>query len=163
LQRNWRVHLLGAIAICVFGLVAWTATTTARPQQAKPDFSGQATAVSATVLGINTVISDTRPLPASGASQQPSSLHATLPGLLSAEVLHATTVGQGDRSRSEASVANLNLTVGGNSIAAGFLMSRAQAVCSSNTASASGSSEIASLTVNGQTIVVGTEPNQTIA
>jgi hypothetical protein len=56
-------------------------------------------------------------------------------------------------------VANLNLSVGGNSITADFLMSRAMAVCG---AAPTGSSEIANLVVNGQTITVGTEPNQTI-
>jgi len=124
-------------------------------------FSGQAYVVKATVpdLGINTVISDTGSLPGSGGALEASLLDVSLPGLLTAEVAHASTVGQGDRSRSEASVANLNLSVGGNSIAADFLMSRAMAVCG---AAPTGSSEIANLVVNGRTITVGTQPNQTV-
>jgi hypothetical protein len=124
-------------------------------------FSGQAFVVKASVpdLGINTVISDTGALPGSGGALEASLLDVSVPGLLTAEVAHASTVGQGDRSRSEASVASLNLVVGGNSIAADFLMSRAMAVCG---AAPTGSSEIANLVVNGQTITVGTEPNQTI-
>ncbi len=106
-------------------------------------FSGQATAVQATVLGITTVISEARPLPSSGGAAEASLLQASVPGLLTAEVLHAATIGQGDRSRSEASVANLNLTVGGNTLGAGFLMSRAMAVCTSQGPQVSGSSEIA--------------------
>ena len=50
-------------------------------------------------------------------------------GLLAAEVLHASTVGQGNASRSEASVAELSLTLAGNTIAADLLQARAGAVC----------------------------------
>jgi hypothetical protein len=48
---------------------------------------------------------------------------------LTAEVLHASTGGQGDRGRSEASVDTLSLTAGNNTVSAGFLKSRAMAVC----------------------------------
>ena len=124
-------------------------------------FSGQAYVVKASVpdLGINTVISDTGGLPGSGGALEASLLDVSLPGLLTAEVAHAATIGQGDRTRSEASVANVNLSVGGNSIIADFLMSRAMAVCG---AAPTGSSEIANLVVNGQSITVGTQPNQTV-
>ncbi len=126
-------------------------------------FSGQATAVQANVLGTKTVLADTGPLPPSGGAQQTSLLTASVPQLISAEVLHATTVGQGDRSRSEASVASVNLTVGGNTISADLLMARAMAVCASGGPSANGSSEIVGLVVNGQTIAVGGQPNQPVA
>lgn len=127
-------------------------------------FSGQATGVQATVLGLPPVtLSDTGPLPAGGGALESSLLSASVPGLLNANVLHSTTVGQGDRSRSEASVANLNLTVAGNTIGASFLMARATAVCDPNgSSSVSGSSELASLVINGQTIAVTGQPNQTI-
>lgn len=123
-------------------------------------FSGQATGLRATVLGVNTSIADTGPLPSGGGSRDATVLSAAVPGLVTGEVFHATTVGQDDRARSEASVANVNLTVGGNTITAEFLMARAEAACPGPTLS--GSSEIVSLVVNGQSIVVGTEPNQTI-
>ncbi len=125
-------------------------------------FSGEATVVDATVLGIRTVISDTGPLPASGGAGEASLLTANVPGLLTAEVLHASTVGQGQRSSSEASVATVALTVGGNTIAAELLVARATAECHNGTASVSGSSEIVNLVVNGQTIAVSGAPNQTI-
>src|SRR6266852_6332090 len=74
-------------------------------------FSGQATGVQATVLGLPRVtLSDTGPLPAAGGALDSSLLSASVPGLLTANVLHSATVGQGNRSRSEASVADLNLT-----------------------------------------------------
>src|SRR3989454_1205768 len=126
-------------------------------------FSGRATVVDATVLGIQTVISDTGPLPPSGGAQDATLLSASVPGLLAAEVLHASTVGQGQRSSSEASVANVTLTVGGNTITAGLLRASATAECHNGTASVSGSSEIVDLVVNGQAVVVSGQPNQTIS
>src|SRR5260370_34417159 len=54
-------------------------------------FSGQATAVRANVLGINTVLSDAGPLPPSGGAEEKSLLTANVPGVLTVNVLHATT------------------------------------------------------------------------
>jgi len=125
-------------------------------------FSGQATVVDATVLGIQTIVSDTGPLPAEGGALEASLLTVNVPGLVTAEVAHATTVGQGDRTRSEASVLNVILTVGGNTIGAGFLMARATAVCSGKRPSVSGSSEIVGLVINGQAVAVTGQPNQTV-
>jgi hypothetical protein len=59
-------------------------------------------------------------------------------------------------------VANLNLTVGGNTIAADFLMARASASCAPGGPVLDGSSEIVALVINGQATVVSGEPNQTI-
>src|SRR5712692_7565280 len=151
----------GALMVSLLAVsVILTAAQMASAQSDNPSFSGQAVGVKATVLNLPPIdLSDTGPLPSSGGANQASLLSASVPGLLSAEVAHASTIGQGDRSRSEASLANLNLTVGGNTITADFLMSRAMAVCG---AAPTGSSEIANLVVNGQTITVGTQPNQTV-
>ena len=127
-------------------------------------FSGEATVVQATVLGLPPIVlSDTGALDSTGGAREASLLDANVPGLLTAEVLHASTVGQGQRSSSEASVANVTLTVGGNTISAGLLRARATAECHNGTASVSGSSEIVDLVVNGQAIVVSGQPNQTIS
>ena len=133
-----------------------------RADAASPGYSGRAAVVDATVLGQHIVLSDTGPLPASGGAQEASLLEAEVPGLLTAEVLHASTVGQGNQSRSEASVANLALTVGGNTVAADFLMARATAQCNGGNASVSGSADIVNLVVNGQAVTVSGAPNQTI-
>ena len=141
---------------------------TATAQQAMADppgqttFSGQATVVRAQVLGADVVLSDTGPLPKSGGALEASLLEAEVPGVLEAEVLHASTVGQGRESNAEASVANFSLTVGGNNIAADFLASRARAACEASGPVTSGSSEIAALTINGQTIAVSGQPNQRV-
>jgi hypothetical protein len=130
-------------------------------------YSGRATVVQATVLGGAPIapitLVEAGPLPSSGGADEKALLEANVPGLLTAEVLHAATSGRGSRSSSEASVAELSVTAGGNSVSAGFLMARAEAKCTDGTASASGSSEIARLRINDQTIVVSGAPNQTIA
>src|SRR3989442_15439842 len=125
-------------------------------------YSGRATVVQATVLGASATLVDAGQLPSSGGAREASLLDASVPGLLTAEVLHATSVGQGNASRSEASVAELALTVGTNSISAGFLEARATAMCTDGGATASGSSHIARLSVNGQGIQVDGTPNQTV-
>ena len=62
-------------------------------------FSGQATGVKATVLGLPTLtLSDTGTLESIGDVREASLLQGSVTGLLAAEVLHASTIGQGDRS-----------------------------------------------------------------
>src|SRR2546426_7578827 len=128
------------------------------------NYGGRATVVQATVPVIAPItLVDAGPLPSSGGSDEETLLEANAPGLLTAEVLHAATSGQASRSSSEASVAELAVTAGGNSVSAGFLMARAEAKCTGGNASVSGSSEIARLVINNdQTIVVSGAPNQTI-
>jgi len=137
--------------------------TTASSATQATSYSGRATVVQATVLGLAPVtLVDAGPLPPSGGAEEASLLNASVPGLLTAEVLHATTTGQGNASQSEASVAELALTVGGNSISAGFLEARATAMCTDGGAAATGSSDITSLSVNGQTIAISGARNQTV-
>ena len=145
----------------LLSLLSWPAQ---RASANNTTFSGEATVVQATVLGLPPIVlSDTGALDSTGGAREASLLDANVPGLLTAEVLHASTVGQGQRSSSEASVANVTLTVGGNTISAGLLRARATAECHNGTASVSGSSEIVDLVVNGQAVVVSGQPNQTIS
>jgi len=126
-------------------------------------YSGRATVVQAALpLLAPITIVDAGPLPPEGGADEQSLVDATVPGLLSVEVLHASTVGEGNHSRSEASVAQIALSAGGNTISAGFLMARAEARCSGGEATTSGSSEIADLTINNQSVVISGQPNQTI-
>ena len=145
----------------LLSLLSWPAQ---RASANNTTFSGEATVVQATVLGLSPIVlSDTGALDSTGGAREASLLDANVPGLLTAEVLHASTVGQGQRSSSEASVANVTLTVGGSTISAGLLRARATAECHNGTASVSGSSEIVDLVVNGQAVVVSGQPNQTIS
>ena len=151
-----------ALSLGLSALLVLPVPLVAQAQQVQ-SFSGRATVVRATVLGITTVISDTGPLPGSGGSLEASLLDASAPGLVAARVAHASTVGQGNASSSEASVADLSLTAGGNTIAADFLMARATAACTNSGPTASGTSEIVGLMINGQGVTVSGQPNQTIS
>src|SRR5438445_7034100 len=95
-----------------------------------PGFSGRAYVVQATVPLLSPItVSDTGPLSSSGGAQEASLLDipaislGTVGALNGADVAHATTIGQGNASRPEASVAGRSLTAAGNTIAADFLMS----------------------------------------
>lgn len=148
----------------VFGAVALLAVAGLAEGQSQTTFSGQATVVRATapIVG-NVVLADTGPIAPEGGAANATLLEASIPGLLSAEVLHASVVAGGNQSSAEASVASLDLTVSGNAISADFLQAQAQAQCRDGRASVSGSSQIAVLTINGQTIAVTGEANQTVA
>ncbi len=162
LSQLWRSTVVGLL---LPSLLLGPGATVAPAQTSDPQtFSGQATVLRATVLG-NTVspVSDTGPLPSSGGALQASLLTVNVPGLATAEVAHATTIGQGNHSDSEASVANLNLTVVGNTITADLLMASAEAKCSNGAASVTGSANIVGLVVNGQAISVSGQPNQTVS
>jgi hypothetical protein len=125
-------------------------------------FSGEATVLRATGLGNTVFVSDTGPLPSSGGALEKSLLTVNVPGLATAEVAHATTIGQGNNSSSEASIANLSLTVGGNTVAADLLMARAEAKCSNGAPSVTGDADVVGLIINGQPISISGQPNQTI-
>jgi hypothetical protein len=131
-------------------------------------FSGQATVISGQVAGFPITLVDTGPVAAGGGHLHASVLDYPISGLpdptggaLTAEVLHATVVAEGNKSSAEAVVADFALSAAGQKISAEFLAARASATCSSGTATITESSEIAGLTVNGQQITVGTQP-QTI-
>lgn len=124
-------------------------------------YSGQATVIKANVLGVGTTICDTGALPSEGGSLEASLISADVAGLVSGNVCHATTVAQGHCSNSEASLANLNLTIGLNTIACSFAMARAHAECDANgNASVSGCSELAALSVNGAVVPITGGVNQ---
>jgi hypothetical protein len=137
---------------------------------ASTTYSGQAVAVKGTVAGLTVgPLADTGPISPSGEARDATVLEypiAQLPdpmnGAFAAEVFHAAVVAGGNTSSAEASVASFALSVPGESIAATFLMARASATCNGRSATVTGSSEIVELTLNNQTIEVGTEANQTI-
>lgn len=127
-------------------------------------FSGRATVVIASVpaLGIDTRLADAGPLPEEGGADEATLLEASIPDLLDARVLHASTVGQGSASRSEASVADVELRVAGNVIRANFLMARAVARCVDGAVVLEGGSDVARIMVNGQEVAVTGQPNQEV-
>ena len=171
-----RIALLALAASVLVGCEKPTGPTTYDPSASltsstRTTFSGDARVIQATVLALPTiVVGEAGPLDASGGADHSTLLSATISKeqtlnllALDAEVVHAATVGQGNHSRAEASVADASLNVAGNTIQADVLSSRAEARCDgAGGASASGSSEILGLVVNGTPITVTGEPNQTV-
>ena len=156
-SHNWKAF---ALAGALVGLLAWPGTSEAQT------VTGQAKAAQATVmLGIlggttTTTLSDTGTLSGTNDARDASALSGNIPSLLTVDVLHATTIGYPDEVDSEASLADLGLTVAGNGISADFVMARALAVLG---AIGSGGSSIANLSINGVPFVVSGDANQTIA
>ena len=155
--------------VFVAGLVAWT-TPPMAALAASTTFSGQATVVKGTIAGIPVgPLADTGPVSPSGDALEVTVLEYPISGppdptngAVTAEVLHATVVAGGNDSSAQATVANFALSAAGQSIGADFLMAQASATCNGSSATITGSSEVARLTLNGQPIVVTGAVNQTI-
>src|SRR3989442_1192275 len=106
--------LVTALSVLV---LCWPKTATAQCST----FGGRATVVQANGLNIAPVVlSDTGNINSTGGVNDASLLNASVPSLLSGEVLSATAGGAGNFSHSVASLANINLTVAGNTIGADF-------------------------------------------
>ena len=138
-----------------------TAAAEARAAQAT-SYSGQATALRASVLGIEGTFADTGPLPASGGRNKVSFAGVNLLGVASADAVTASTQGQGNRSRSRSSLSDVELHLPGLDIGATAVRSEAEARCRGGEPQVSGSSQIAGLTLNGEPIVVTELPNVTV-
>lgn len=139
--------------------VSWAVAVSPAAAQPAATYSGQATAVRASVLGLSVTFADTGALPASGGSQRASFVGVTIPGLLTTGALTASTQGRGNHSRSRSSVGDAELSLLGLGIGADALSSKAEASCQSGEPQVAGSSDIAGLTVNGQPIVFVGLPN----
>src|SRR2546425_6502324 len=117
----WKViGVAGALA----GLVAWPGTGQAQldlggilppilPGPAPTTITGQASAVTAVVLGTVTSLADTGTLVDAADPLGTGQPLGSIPGLVSAEALHAATMGWTDQVASEASLANVAMTVAG--------------------------------------------------
>jgi hypothetical protein len=126
--------------------------------------SGQAVVVRATVSDLTgtttTVLSDTGPLIDSNDARQKSQAVGSVPSLVTGGTLHATTIGWPDEVASEASIADLALTVAGTAVGAQFAMSRVRTAVGTV---AAGSADVSGLSINGLPITVTGARNQTIA
>jgi hypothetical protein len=122
--------------------------------------SGQASAVTAVVLGNVTSLADTGTLSSASDPLGTGLSTGSIPGLLAGEALHAATMGWTDQVASEASLGNLAITVAGTGISALSVISRALAVSG---AGATGLSNIEGLTIGGVPVAATGAPNQQIA
>src|SRR5438270_13348210 len=171
--RGVRCAVLGAGVIA--SLVQGPATIQAQGSlQSATVFSGQATAVSGKLLGIPITLVDTGTIAPEGGTIEKHLLcypagpncAVSVPdatgGALSVAVLNATVVAEGNKSSARASVADVAVDAAGQHVRATFIQARAGARCSNGQAAVDATSEIAELVVNGQTIAVTGEMNQTV-
>ncbi len=121
--------------------------------------TGIASAVQATSLGTITTLASTGTLSGLTDAREASQLMGSVPALLSADALHATAIGLSDRVASLASLGSLVLGIGTTSIGADAVLAQAEAAVGS----ATGSSVLGNLTLNGVPVAVSGAPNQTIS
>src|SRR5438132_11790003 len=155
------------VAGTLVGLVSWPGTGQAQlggvtdaVTNTTSTLSGQASGSTAVVMGIVTSLVDTGTLTSPSEPLGTSLPIGSIPGLLTAESLHATTMGWTDQVASEASLSNLAMTVAGTGVSADFIQSRALAVSG---AVPTGLTSIEGLTIGGVPVSPAGIPNETIS
>ena len=141
-------------AACAMGLL-WPSPGAAQA------VSGQARAIHATTASSGSItLGDTGTLGGPTDARESSQLSGSVDALLSGETLHATTIGWDDQVSSEASVSNLSVTVGGNTITAELALARV--IVGKNNATRVRTSTVQALTINGSAVNVNGHANQTV-
>ena len=155
--KNSSVPVVAALLLT--GLFGSAAAVRAQLIDTTPTIVGNAKAVQSTAFGTTTVLADTGTLGGTSDAREASQVTGGVPSVLAGEVLHAVTIGWPDQVASEASIANLGLTVAGTTISADLVIARALAATGG---AAMGNSGIDNLSVNGIPVYVTGEPNQTV-
>jgi hypothetical protein len=152
---RWR---LVAVVVFVAILARWPSLGSAQSG------TGQARAVQATLGGLfgttTTTMADTGTLSGPSDARDASQITGGIPGVLVGQAFHAATIGWIDQVASEASVASLALNVGGTAIGADFIMARATSAVGS---AGVGTVNIDGFSVNGVSIPITGQPNQTVS
>lgn len=148
------------VLMLVTGLLGW-ATTGSASASTPIAYSGRATAVTTTVAGQTALLADTGEMPSTGGSLEASSPSGIAP-ILTGDTLHASTIGHGDRTRSEASLGGLLLSSGVVTVTADLVMSRSWAKRHGSGVQLGAVSHVDNLAINGLPVVVTGQPNQTI-
>ena len=157
--------VLPANSVARFGRSPGRAASYATPTTV----SGSASAVQATTLSAlgllgglgstTTVLSDTGTLAGTNQSRDAYQTLGSVPSLLTAEVLSASTFSYPNQVDSQSSLANLGLAVAGVKIVADSVAAQASQVAG---AAGTGSTTISNLSINGIPVVVSGYPNQSI-
>ena len=173
-QTRHRRAALGLVALLVASLLAWPSVGLAQLGGLLPPIgtstpttgvTGDATAVRATLLGVlglfstTTALSDTGTLAGTDVAREASQVTGSIPSLLGAEVLSASTIAWPNQVASQASLANLNLGLAGIGITADSIVAQASQVAG---AAGTGSATISNLLVNGVPIAITGAPNQIV-
>jgi hypothetical protein len=165
---------LGLAALLMAGLLAWPSIGIAQLGGLLPPIggsttttgiTGDATAVRATLFGglglltTTTALSDTGTLAGTDVAREASQDTGSIPALLGAEVLSASTIAWPDQVASQASLANLNLILAGIGITADSVVAQASQIAG---AAGTGTTTIDNLLVNGTPIAITGDPNQVV-
>ncbi len=158
MHRRQRLARGAAPGLLAAALLLWPCASSAQ------EVVGRALAVKTATLGF--LGGSTTQLASTGSLGGPSDVRGasqsggSVPGLLSAEALTSATIGWPDQVSSEASLADLALSVAGVPISAGFVGSRATSLPGGG---GSADSLLLGLSINGLPVEVTGAPNQTIA
>ena len=170
MNRMEAVCGLGCKAVAVAALSLWSTASAAQllggsaisntTSGALSTGAGQAMASRAVVTGVVTSLVDTGTLTSPSEPLASGLPVGSIPGLLTAESLHATTMGWTDQVASQASLSNLAMTLAGTGISADFIQSRALAVSG---AAPTGLVSIEGLSIGGVPVSFGGAPNESIS
>jgi hypothetical protein len=119
--------------------------------QGTTTYSGQASALRATAVGISVALADTGALPSSGGNISRSLAGINVLGFLSARALESSTSGSGNSSQSESTLSRIRLL--SSLIDATAVRSQTSATCNGSTATTTGSADLVNLVIAGQPIV----------
>jgi|SRR5689334_22987690 hypothetical protein len=168
-----------AIALMLGALLLWPATTLAQlgglpqvpslplpgttPTTSASTVTGQATAAQVTVLGLlgtaTTTALGSTGISSTNAESDVAQVTGSVPSLLGAEVINASTYSYSNEVDSAASLANLGMAIAGITISADSIISQASQALG---APGSGTSTITNLAINGVPVSITGAPNQTI-
>jgi hypothetical protein len=130
------------------------------PAVSEAQVSGRARVVEVVNSGTSTtILSDTGSLTDANDARETSQVAASIPSLLQGGTLHAVTIGWPDEAASEASIGNLVLTIGNNTIKADLVLSRVRAAQGE---AAAGTVNLDGLSVNGVAVQLTGAANQTV-
>ncbi len=165
--------VVALVALLMAGLLAWPSVGLAQLGGLLPPIgsstttgiTGDATVVRATLFGAlgllttTTALSDTGTLAGSTVAREASQVTGSIPSLLGAEVLSASTIAWPNEVASQASLANLNLGLAGIGITADSVLAQASQVAG---AAGTGTTTIDNLLVNGVPVAITGDPNQVV-
>lgn len=153
-------RLVGVAALLAAGLVGPLAGEVAAGTATA--YGGRAIALQFSTFGGPPVtLGDTGELPSSGGARSEHVFSTS--GVANAKLLQASVVGAGDSTMAQASVADLSISIAGNSISADFVGSQASATCGPQAPFTAGGAHLNGLTVNGNRVPVGTQSNQRVS
>jgi hypothetical protein len=171
-RKHHHQPIIVALALLLASLLAWPTAGLAQlgvqlplptPTVSSSTVTGQATAAQVVLLGLLGTATTTS-LASTGISGTNSEsdvaqVTGSIPSLLGAEVLNAVTYSYPNQVDSQASLANLGLTIAGVGITADSVVAEASQVLG---AAGNASSYINNLAINGLPVTITGAPNQTI-